>query len=473
MQDAWPQMGSKRNTTPSATMKLSEFLHSGRVQQVLIGIRASFWFVPVLLMVSAMASALGLVEFDRHFRTDLRDWWPSLFMTEPDGARSMLSAIATSMATVAGVVFSITTVTLALASSQYTSRVLRNFMRDRVTQVVLGIFIGVYIYCLLVLRTITGEGTTFVPSVAVLFAIALAVFAAVLFIVFIHHTAASIQAVEIIRAISLETQCAIDRAFPDKASGQDDADPRWQDPGGTWTAVPSLEMGYLQAVKLEALRDFAEARGITLRMDRYIGDFIAKGDALASIKGAAVMDPPLVEDVNKFYAIDSYRTIDQDPGLGFRQLVDIAIKALSPGINDTTTAILAIDQLDVLLACCASRRMGRSLHKVGPHTRLIENAPAFGDMLSLSFNQIIENAEGNTEVILRVLSSIAYLAPRVKGQAHAAALQRQLRTVEEIAVKTLKTPMARERVAELQRQAHASLAAAIPSPLRSTQWRTR
>lgn len=452
------------------TMKLNPLLHSGRIQQVLITIRTSFWFVPVLLMLLAMAAALGLVELDRHYRTDLRDWWPSLFMTEPDGARSMLSAIATSMATVAGVVFSITIVTLALGSSQYTSRVLRNFMRDRVTQLVLGIFIGVYIYCLLVLRTIDGEGTTFVPSIAVLFAIMLAIAAAVLLIIFIHHTSASIQAVEIVRTIGSETLCAIDRRFPEETAG--DGESLSPDLPRAWTSVPSLAMGYLQAVECEALRDFADARGVTLRMDRHIGDFTAKGDTLASLAGRVVVDQPLILAINRFYAIGSYRTIDQDPGLGFRQLVDIALRALSPGINDTTTAILAIDQLSVLLACCARRRMGLSLHKVGQHLRLIEDAPSFDDMLSLSFNQILENAEGNTEVMLRILSALAYLAPRVGGTNRLASLQQQLRTVEEIAGHSLKTRLARERMAERLQQTHASLAKAAPPSPRLTQWRS-
>lgn len=447
-------------------IKLSPFLHPGRIQQVLIGIRSSFWFLPVVLVFSLIVAALVLTELDRHFRTDLRQWWPSLFTTEPDGARSMLSAIASSMATVAGVVFSITIVTLALASSQYTSRVLRNFMRDRITQLVLGMFIGVYIYCLLVLRTITGEGTTFVPSVAVLLAVVLAIVSAGFFIFFIHHIATSIQAVEIARSIGLESLCTINRTFPDAAGTFDNDEDLPSDAPGPWVAIPSLEMGYIQAVQLEALCDFADAHGTIVRMDVRIGEFVAKGDPLASVAMERPADHALVLAVNRFYAIDSYRTIEQDPALGFRQLVDIALKALSPSINDTTTAIIVIDQLSVLLASCAQRRMGRSCRRVGQQTRLIIDAPEFDDMVSLSFDQILENAEGNAVVMLRLLATIDYLVPRTKDRKRLAALERQLKTLEEVAARTAKTRHAREHIAVLLEKVHVDLASAA-RPLRA------
>ena len=143
--------------------------------------------------------------------------WPRLFGASAEGARGMLSTIAGSMMTVVGVTFSMTLVSLALASSQYTSRILRNFMRDRVTQVVLGIFTGIFAYCLIVLRTIRGgdEGG-FVPSLAVFFAVVLAMGGIGVLIFFIHHIAASIQASSIIASVADETMVAVDRLFPQK-----------------------------------------------------------------------------------------------------------------------------------------------------------------------------------------------------------------------------------------------------------------
>ena len=137
--------------------------------------RSSLWFVPTVLVLGAVVLAQGLIEIDRHIdRTNLQAQWPRLFGAGAAGSRGMLTAIASSMITVAGVAFSITIVALVLASSQYTSRILRNFMRDRASQTVLGTFVGIFVYCLVVLRSIRGgdEGA-FVPSLAVLFAVAL------------------------------------------------------------------------------------------------------------------------------------------------------------------------------------------------------------------------------------------------------------------------------------------------------------
>jgi uncharacterized membrane protein len=152
--------------------------------------------------------------------------WPRLFGAGAEGARGMMSTIAGSMMTVVGVTFSMILVVLAMASSQYTSRILRNFMRSRVTQVVLGIFAGIFTYCLIVLRTIRGgdEGA-FVPSLAVFFGFVLALGGIGALMFFIHHIASSIQASSIIASIAQETIAAIDRLFPEKLGqgpGNDD-----------------------------------------------------------------------------------------------------------------------------------------------------------------------------------------------------------------------------------------------------------
>jgi uncharacterized membrane protein len=151
-------------------------------------LRSSFWFVPAVIVGAAVALALVLIETDRMLLQDVSDSWPRLFGAGAAGSRGMLSTIAGSMITVAGVVFSITIVSLSLASSQYSSRVLRNFMRDRTNQTVLGVFVGIFAYCLVVLRTIRGgdEGA-FVPALAVLVAVALAFVGIAFLIVFIDH----------------------------------------------------------------------------------------------------------------------------------------------------------------------------------------------------------------------------------------------------------------------------------------------
>lgn len=178
-------------------------------------IRASFWLVPTVIVLGAVGLATGLIALAVGSDVDFEKQWPLLFGTGAAGSRGLLTAVASSMITVAGVVFSITIVALSLTSSQYTSRVLRNFMRDRMNQAVLGVFLGVFAYCLVVLRTIRdGEEGAFVPSLAVLGGLVLAFVGTAFLIYFIHHIAMSIQASTLIAAAAEETVAAVDRFFP-------------------------------------------------------------------------------------------------------------------------------------------------------------------------------------------------------------------------------------------------------------------
>ena len=183
---------------------MNKTFHASQLRQTLVYLRSSLWFVPSVLIFVLALLALGLVELDQQIDASLRKWWPRMFVMEAESARAMLTTIASSMATIAGVAFSITVVALALASTQYSSRVLRNFMRDRANQVVLGVFVGVYLYCLLVTRTISSNGETFVPAIAALAGLVLATVAICFFIFFIHHVSTSIQASEIVAAITRE-----------------------------------------------------------------------------------------------------------------------------------------------------------------------------------------------------------------------------------------------------------------------------
>jgi uncharacterized membrane protein len=289
----------------------------GRFNWLSINLRSSFWFVPALLVLVSVGLALGLVALGEPVDRAMSSRWPRMFAAEAEGARAMLSAIATSMITVAGVVFSITILALAQASTLYTSRVLRNFMRDRINQVVLGVFLGVFAYCIVALRTISGDA--FVPAVAVFTGLVLALVGIGFLIVFIHHVATTIQAGEIVAAVARDTRHAIDRLFPHEL-GQEAA---------TATA-PATQHGYIQSVQPDALLAFAIRREVLVRMDATVGDFVVEGGTLAHVAGATPPDEDFAHAFNALYAVDSFRTTDQDAVFGFRQLVDIALKALSP-----------------------------------------------------------------------------------------------------------------------------------------------
>ena len=279
--------------------------------------RESFWFVPSLILAAGIALALGLIEADATVSKQWMDHWPRLFGAGADGARVMLSTIAGSMMTVVGMTFSMTLVTLALASSQYTSRILRNFMRDRVTQVVLGMFAGTFTYCLVVLRTIRGgdEGG-FVPNLAVLFGVVLAIGGIGVLIFFIHHIASSIQASSIIASVAEETIEAVDRLFP-AALGHRPADNEEDQavlhlPERTWQAIPAGGNGYIQSVDDAALLRWAREHQTIVRMERGIGEFVF-GDAL--LASVALENPPeknMIAALQAAYTINRHRTVQQD-----------------------------------------------------------------------------------------------------------------------------------------------------------------
>ena len=339
---------------------------------------SSFWFVPSLIVAGSIALAMVLIEAHSTGSAQWLARWPRLFGSSAAGAREMLSTIAGSMMTVVGVTFSMTLVTLALASSQYTSRILRNFMRDRVTQVVLGIFTGIFAYCLIVLRTIRGgdEGG-FVPSLAVFFAVVLAMGGIGVLIFFIHHIAASIQASSIIASVADETMVAVDRLFPQKlGQGPPDGDEdqallplREQH----WQTVQAQRNGYIQSVDNAALLRLAREHKTIVRMERGIGDFVVHDTLLASLALEVPPGKEVIAAVQAAYSIDRYRTVYQDCAFGIRQIVDMALRALSPGINDTTTAVMCVDYLTAILARLASRNIPSSHRYEEGELRVIDH----------------------------------------------------------------------------------------------------
>ena len=252
-------------------------------------LRSSLWFVPALMVAAAIALAVGLIEADTHVKRELLAEWPRLFGAGADGSRAMLTAIASSMITVAGVTFSITIVALSLASTQYTPRILRNFMADRTNQLVLGFFVGIFTYCLVVLRTIrSGDEGQFIPSLAVAFGFVLALVGVGVLILFIHHIATSIQASHVISTVATETTRAIERLFPEELGDDAEEDVTsapsgWDHDGAQWREVGALKTGYLQDVDADALLRFARERGVVVRMERHIGEFVIKDSPLVSL----------------------------------------------------------------------------------------------------------------------------------------------------------------------------------------------
>ncbi len=416
-------------------------------------LRSTFWFVPAVIVSAAVTLAFALIETDRMMAQHLKDSWPRLFGAGAAGSRGMLSTIAGSMITVAGVTFSITIVSLSLASSQYSSRVLRNFMRDRTNQTVLGVFVGVFASCLVVLRTIRGgdEGA-FVPALSVLVAVVLAFIGIAFLIFFIDHIGSSIQASQIISKVAQETLEAVDHLFPETqgepADEPDAATSVTQRP--FLGAIPARRTGYVQRVDVDALMAFARARQTAVRMECRIGEFVIEDMPLASVSEARDADPDAVRRINAACTVDRQRTVDQDAAFGIRQLVDVALKGLSPGINDTTTAVMCVDHLTAILARLADRQLDTPCRGDTDEAQVIVRRSTYADFVDVAFDQIRQNADGNVAVMRRLIHALETLSRVTPNTARRRVLFLHVEAVRDIIQRTVHGP--RER-AELESHA--------------------
>lgn len=420
--------------------------------------RYSFWFVPANFVLAAVVLAVVLIEADSWFSPDTFKYLPRLFGSGADGSRGLLTTVASSMITVAGVVFSITLVALSLASSQYTSRVLRNFLSDRITQSVLGAFVGIFAYCLVVLRTIRGgdEGA-FVPSVAVLVGLLLAFVGIGVLIYFIHHICTSIQASHILAAAAGETVRAVDHIFPEGVGDEGpDVTPEMIATGGIWKPVAAVRTGYLQSIDAKSLLSFATEHLTVVRMERRVGQFVIEGEPLAS-----VLEFPLVDsDLNRLrglFSIGRQRTVEQDASFGIRQIVDVALKALSPGVNDTTTAVMCIHHLTAILARLSDRRIESCGRSEDGELRLLTRGPTYADLVGESFDQVRQNADGNVAALETLLEALELLAGRTNSPQRREVLLEHARAVAELGERSLTAPRDRRRVAELSAKTLAAL----------------
>jgi len=422
-----------------------------KFKQLWSNLRSSLWFLPALIVTVSIVLAVALIEAESFGINRWLARWPRIFGAEAEGARGMMSTIAGSMMTVVGVTFSMTLVTLALASSQYTSRILRNFMRDRVTQVVLGIFAGIFTYCLIVLRTIRGGNEeVFVPSLAVFFGFVLALGGVGALMFFIHHIASSIQASNIIASVAAETMETINRLFPGKLGhGPVDSD-KDQSPlplsERSWQAVSARENGYIQSVNNAALLRLAREHQTIVRMERGIGEFVVQNTALVSL---ALEDPPekeIIADLQAAYSINRYRTVEHDSAFGIRQIVDMAMKSLSPGINDTTTAVMCVDYLTAIMARLASRNIPSSRRYEDGQLRVITIGPTFEGLLAESFDQIRGSAKGNAAIMLRMLGALQTIAGLTARPGQRRALREHVQWIAELAERTLESAHDRARI---------------------------
>ena len=355
-------------------------------------------------MITSALAILGLVLVELEAENSLPRWegggW--FFRNDPGAAQAVLGAIAGSMMSVVSIVYSVLVVALSLASVQFSPRILGGFLRDRVSQRTLGVFIGTFTYCLLVMRSMNSDPPWVATwAVAVGFLLGLVCLGFLIF--FIHHIATGIQVNNLVERISIDTEAVIDEVYPLGEVAPAPAVPE------SAASVISTRAGYLQLVDHDGLAEVARTHRLVIHVSVEPGDFIARGQELARVAGSDLPAAALARCAGSF-DLGSIRTMQQDVAFGLRQLVDIALKAISPAVNDPSTAATCIDRLGSLLAELARRRPGPRIIRDGAVTRVVAPQPSFVDLVDLAFNQLRQYGRGDLAVSIRLLTAIAMAA---------------------------------------------------------------
>jgi len=396
-------------------------------------VRTSFWLIPGLMVFSAIGLSFAIVAMDRMVELDHHRVFGFLYAGGPEGARSILSTIAGSMITVAGVAFSITIVALTLASSQFGPRLLRSFMRDTGNQIVLGTFIATFIYCLLVLRSVYSVGGhDFVPGISVTFALVLTVVNVGVLIYFIHHVSTSINADRVIAAVYHELSENIHRLFPEKLGYEFEQSKndrsRTQPTEGRYNhvcAIVALKSGYLQAIDSDSLLKNAGEHDFLIHLPVRPGEFIVRGTTLAKVESNEQFNEGLAEQVLDSFIVGLQRTPEQDAEFSIHQLVEVALRALSPGINDPFTAITCIDQLGSAL-CILTDRAFPSPYRYDDEGRLrvIAKPLTFEGVINAAFDQIRQYGRTSVAVTIRLLETLTTIADHARNSEQRQAILR-------------------------------------------------
>ena len=393
---------------------------STRLRHLWLSLRASFWFVPGLMVVaSVLLAAMALVIDGVLAGTPLPPW---VYTGGADGARSLLSTIAGSMVTVAGVGFSITIVALVLASTQFGPRLLSLFMRDVTSQATLGVFTGTFTYCVLVLRTIRGPdeiGGAFVPQVAMTIAIAITLLSVGALVYFFHHVAVSIQAPKLVATVARDLDRAIDAlaardvGHPGPAATPGDI-PRADDDA----VVTPPESGYIQVMDDARLMALAVKHDLCIKLAARPGLFVVRGNPVLIARPRERVDEEVATALQSTLIIGDVRTPEDDIEFSVRQLVEVALRALSPAINDPFTAMSAVDWLGAALARLAGEEFpARYRYDADGRLRIVADISTFGGITHTIFSRIRHYGGTSPVVLNRLLEAVAAFGPHVTDEA--------------------------------------------------------
>ena len=384
------------------------------------------------MTLGAIGLAVVMLEIDRNYTAP---WVRSvgwLYQGSAQGARSVLSTVAGSMATVAGVVFSIMIVVLSLASSQFGPRLVRNFLSDAGSGLVFGTFIGTFTYSLLVLRSIRASsegGSAFVPQLSVSLGVLIAVIALGVLIYFIHHVASMIQVESVVRSASANVRQALDARFLSEV-GQD-ADRSGLDLTGRRCAEVTTERGgYIQDIDGEGIFGIAEEHDLVVELPARPGDFVEPGAVLARVWTRQPPNSEVTRDLRGRFFVGAARTPRHDLIAAINQLVEIAARALSPGINDPFTAVTCIDHLAAALIRLAEAPYPSSYRRDGDGViRLTATSYGFAEVVRAAVGPIRHYGHSSPLILADLLRALDRIGSRSRDPEVLAPLVEQARAI--------------------------------------------
>jgi uncharacterized membrane protein len=394
-------------------------------------LKTSFWFIPVVIVFLSVIASMILINIDSTYKYEPEGFFAYFISEDVESARQILSTIAGAMLNVTGVVFSITLVALTLASSEFGSRLLRNFMNDRLNQVVLGIYIATFIFCILILRVVKGvDDNEFIPNISIFVAIIISIANIILLIIYIHHIAVSIQADYIITDVGKNLRSSLKILFPNQIGDENLEQSETFLKQSTEkiplkTLIPTPKSGYLQVINGEALLSLSKKQNMVLESSHRPGDLMVKDMTLVKVHSDYSLDEKVIQKISDAFIIGEYRTPTHDAEFSIHQLVEIISRALSSGINDPFTAITALDKLTANLSELASNRFasGFRFDDEG-HLRLILNPLTFDGMVNASFNQVRQYSTANPAVLIRLMESLFTIKQFTRDQTRLDVLRR-------------------------------------------------
>jgi uncharacterized membrane protein len=406
-------------------------------------LRTNLWFVPLLEVVGALALfaityALDRAAFDGAFR--LPSWALS---GSADAARQILTTVAAAIITVVGVVFSIVIVALTLTSTQFGPRMLRNFIRDPGTQITLGTFVGTFVYSILALGSIGQESRgNFVPHISITVTLVLLVIDLGVLIYFIHHIATQIQLPQVIAGIAGDLAKAIEMQAGNAAATKAAPSPAatLEALGGAGGLVAAPRSGYLQFIDRRTLVRIASGADVVIYMQHRPGHFLVQGHPYATVWPAAKADV-VARELARSHVTGPYRTLAQDVSFGLDQLVEIALRALSPAVNDTFTAMTCIDWIgDSLYKVTGNWQPQHVFLDHSGKIRVITTEPTYQRLVERSFEKVRQSGRGMPAIMIRQLDALAKIMQRSEVLEEREFLAVQAAMIERLAVATVDEP---------------------------------